>query len=63
MTDAISIDVPDELSLHARCVINAWLQHARTAQAKGDLHEMHRLGLVRDKINHEMARTRPCCEG
>jgi hypothetical protein len=40
-TDAITIDtqldavdVPEQVSLHARCVIQAWLQHARVAAEK-----------------------------
>jgi hypothetical protein len=59
-----AITIPAEVSLHARCVIQQWLQHARVAAEKGDLYEAHRLlGLVKAKISDEMARTRPCCEG
>ena len=58
------IDVPEQLSLHAKIVIQQWLAHAHIAAQKGDLYEAHRLlGLVRAKIGDELACTRPCCEG
>lgn len=58
------IAIPAEVSLHARIVIEQWLQHARTAAEKSDLYETHRLiGLVRAKIGDELSRTRSCCEG
>ena len=62
-TDAITIDLPDELiSEHARVVIDLWLTWAHEAKRKGDVAEARRLAeLARHKINAEMARTR-CCE-
>ncbi|MGC1576599.1 MAG: hypothetical protein WA813_10845 [Beijerinckiaceae bacterium] len=58
------IAIPAEVSLHARCVIEQWLQNARAAAGKNDLYEAHRLvALVRAKIADELSRYRPRSEG
>ena len=59
------IAIPDEVSLHAKIVIQQWLAHAHVAAEKGDLFEAMRLvGLVRAKISDQMAKTRlGCVEG
>ena len=53
------LDLPEEMSLHARIVVERWLQLAYVAAQKNDAYEMHRLlGLARRKISDEMAKTR-----
>ena len=57
------LDLPEELSVHSRIVIERWLELAYVAAQKNDAYEMHRLlGLVRAKISDEMAKTRLGCE-